>query len=210
MQGLIYKEICLFFLSLEKNMLLIASGAIILILLKGGTYAAPIAAIMLSFAIGSQIIMGFASDEKTNWKKYQLTFPINEYLIIASKYLIVLYSLSISIVSSIIFYFISGFINDSFDLILLIISIAVSIIIPVIWSSICLPITYWFGFRTSQTMGMFIFIPIIFIINFFEDEPALNFTSNSISSVLISAFISAIILFGISYVISIIGYSRKK
>lgn len=66
MKGLIYKDITLFFKDIDKKLVLIAVGTIILLMADGGIYAGLLASVMLAMTIGIQNIMCFASDEKAS------------------------------------------------------------------------------------------------------------------------------------------------
>ena len=103
MKGLIYKDITIFFKSIDKKLILIAVGAIILLMVNTGVYAGLFASVMLAMTIGMQNIMSFASDEKASWKKYQLAMPVNAVSVVTSKYISVICTLAVSIVGSIIF-----------------------------------------------------------------------------------------------------------
>lgn len=210
MKGLIYKDFSLFFKSIDKKLIIIAAAAVILLIMNAGDFSGLLATIMFAMTIGMQNVMSFSSDEQVHWKKYQLTMPVNPLLAVGSKYISVLLTLSLSIGASIVLYFISGIIYHNFDLNLLFISFMVSIIIPITWTAICLPLTYWFGFRSAQTMGLLVIIPIFYLIKYFEDGPGLFSLTNTISLYILASFIIAILLFLFSYVISILGYKRKN
>lgn len=103
MKGLIYKDIIIFFKGIDKKMVLIAVGAIILLMLNTGVYAGLFASIMFAMTIGMQNIMSFANDEKASWKKYQLAMPVDAVLVVTSKYISVICTLAVSFVGSILF-----------------------------------------------------------------------------------------------------------
>ncbi len=210
MRGLIYKDTSIFFKSIDKKLILIATVAIVLLIFNAGDYAGLFASVMLAMTIGMQNIMSFASDEKASWKKYQLAMPVSSFIVVASKYISVLYTVAVSVLSSILFNAFSSIIFQSFDMLIWILSIAIAIIVPLIWTAICLPLTYWFGFRSAQTMGLLIVIPMFYFIKYFEDGQGMTIMINSIYSYILIAGIAAIIIFGFSMVISIIGYSQKN
>lgn len=83
-------------------------------------------------------------------------------------------------------------------------------IIPLIWSGICLPITYWFGFKSSQMMGIICIFPMVYLVKFFEDGPGLSALPDAIFSYLSVAAIGAIGVYIVSLFISMAGYSKKK
>lgn len=210
MKGLIYKDITLFFKCIDKKLVLIAVGAIILLMVNTGVYAGLFASVMLAMTIGMQNIMSFASDEKANWKKYQLAMPVNAVSVVTSKYISVICTLAVSFVGSVLFNLLSSIIFHKFDVTVWGVSTAASFIIPLLWTGICLPLTYWFGFRSAQTMGLIVVIPMFYFVKYFEDGAGFSAMTSSILSYGVVAGIVVVILFIISMIISTIGYSRKK
>lgn len=210
MKGLIYKDTAIFFKSIDKKMLLIAAGAIILLMFNTGVYAGMFASVMLAMTIGMQNVMSFASDEKANWRKYQLAMPLNAASVVTSKYLVVIFTLAVSLVGSILFNLLSSIAFHNFDINVWGVSIAASIIIPLLWTGICLPLTYWFGFRSAQTMGLIAVIPIFYLVKYFEDGAGFSSMTNSIRFYTAAAGAAAVFLFVMSMIISMIGCSRKK
>lgn len=209
MKGLIYKDITVFFKSIDKKLVLIAVSTILL-MFNAGVYAGLFASVMLAMTIGIQNIMSFALDEKASWKKYQLAMPVNAVSVVTSKYISVICTLAVSLVGSILFNLLPSVAFRKFNVTVWGVSAAASLIIPILWTGICLPLTYWFGFRSAQTMGLIAIIPMFYFIKYFEDGAGFSAMTNSILSYVIIAGIAAVILFIISMIISMIGYSRKK
>ena len=210
MKGLIYKDITIFFKSIDKKLMLIAVGAIILLMVNTGVYAGLFASVMLAMTIGMQNIMSFACDEKASWKKYQLAMPVNAVLVVTSKYISVIYTLAVSLVGSVLFNLLSSIAFHEFNVIVWGVSTAVSLIVPLLWTGICLPLTYWFGFRSAQTMGLIVVIPMFYFVKYFEDGAGFSAMASSILSYAVVAGIVVAVLFIISMIVSMIGYSRKK
>ena len=209
MRGLIYKDVQLFFRSIDKKLILIAAVAIALLLTKAGVYGGLMGSIMLAMTVSMQNIMTFATDEKVDWKKYQKALPISNISVIASKYLSVVITLVVSVFGSVVFSLASCLIHAEFDVMLLGLSVMSAIIVPLIWTGICLPLTFWFGFRSAQTMGLIVVIPIFYMIKFFEDGPGLSVLPASISTYLLWICIAAVVIFLLSIAISLWGYSKK-
>lgn len=209
MKGLIYKEFFLFFKSIDKKLVLIAAVAVILLLMNAGDFAGLLATVMLAMTIGMQNVMSFASDEQVGWKKYQLTMPINTFLAVGAKYVSVLLTIGLSAAASLLLYFISGILYKSFGGTLLLVSIASAIMVPLIWTAICLPLTYWFGFRSAQAMGLLIIVPVFYLIKYFEDGPGLVSLTDALSTYIFGGFLISIMLFILSYAVSVLGYIRK-
>lgn len=210
MQGLIYKDICLFFKSIEKRLLIIIGAVIVFLLFKAGVYAGLMSSIMLGMTVGIQSVLSSESDEKANWKKYQMAMPISNYRVVASKYISVVYILLPSILGSIILNLLSSTIYGYWEIAIFGLSIVAAVIVPLIWAAICLPLTYWFGFRSAQTVGLICIFPMIYVIKFFEDGPGLTALPNTMASYFIVAFVICAVLFILSYLLSVAGYSRKK
>ena len=116
----------------------------------------------------------------------------------------------ISVLGSIIFNGLSSAVFQNFDMLIWLFSIVAAVIIPLLWTGICLPLTYWFGFRSAQTMGLIVVIPMFYFIKYFEDGPGMAAMINSIYSYMLIAGITTILIFGISLIISTIGYGQKN
>ena len=210
MKGLIYKDIAIFFKGIDRKLVLIAAGAILLLMVNTGVYAGLLASVMLAITIGMQNIMSFASDEKADWKKYQLAMPVNAVSVVTGKYISVICTLAVSLVGSILFNILSSAAFHQFDATVWGVSVASSVIIPLLWTGICLPLTYWFGFRSAQTMGLLVVIPMFYFVKYFEDGAGFSAMTDSILSCIVVAGIGVIVLFIISMIISMAGYNRKK
>ena len=154
--------------------------------------------------------MCFAGDEKADWKKYQLAMPVSAFYVVISKYISVIYTLAVSVIGSLLFNLLAGLLFHNFNLYALGFSIIAAVIIPLLCTAICLPLSYWFGFQLARTMGSFIAVPVFIFVKYFEDGPGLSIAVTSLYSYVLFVFIATMILFGISMMISIAGYERKK
>ncbi|KPI57146.1 hypothetical protein IM33_01350 [Clostridioides difficile] len=210
MRGLIYKDFYLFLKSIDKKLIIIAIPAITILIMNTGIYAGLMTSIMLSITIGMQNIISFASDENVNWRRYQLALPISGCSIVASKYISVICTLAFSLAGSVVFSLMSSIFYGSFEINLFGLSIITAIILPLACTGICLPLTYWFGFRSAQTIGVLFVIPIFYFIKYFEDGLGFSAIPASTQSYLLIACIITIVLFILSFAISVLGYSRKN
>ena len=210
MKGLIYKDITIFYKSIDKRLVLIAAGTIVLLMVNTGVYAGLFASVMLAMTIGMQNIMSFACDEKASWKNYQFSMPVNAVSVVTSKYVSVVCTLAVSLTGSILFNLLSSVVFRSFNLTVWGVSAAVSVIVPLLWTGICLPLTYWFGFRSAQTMGLFAVIPMFYFVKYFEDGAGFSAMTNSILSYAAAAGAMVMVLFVISMLISMTGYKKRK
>lgn len=210
MRGLIYKEVAIFFKSIDKKLALIAAGAIVLLMFETGVYAGLLASVMLAMTVGMQNVMSFASDEQAGWKKYQLAMPVSAASAVTSKYVAVVCTLAVSLAGSIGLNLISSVAFQSFQSTVWGVSMAVAVIVPLLWAGICLPLTYWFGFRTAQTMGLLEVIPVCYLVKYFEDGAGFSAMTDSVRSYVVVAGAAAVVLFLLSMGISMMGYSRRR
>ena len=210
MKGLIYKDVSLFFKYVDKKLIILLAGVIALIMYAAREYAGVLTSIMFAATVGLQHIMCFAGDEKSDWKKYQQAMPVSAFHVVISKYISVIYTLAITVLGSLLFNLLTGLLFHSFNPYVWGFSIIAAIIIPLLCTAVCLPLSYWFGFQLARTMGSFIAVPMFFFVKYFEDGPGLSTAVTSLQSYVLFAFIATLILFGISIVISKAGYERKK
>ncbi|SHH38703.1 ABC-2 family transporter protein [Anaerosphaera aminiphila DSM 21120] len=210
MKGLIYKEFQLFLKSIDKKLIIIAGAGITFLMIKLEVYAGLLATLMLAMVIGMQSVMSFASDEKVNWKRYQLAMPVNEWRSVASKYISVILTLGVSVLVSIILFLVSSAVSKTFDITILQISVVSAIILPMVLTGVCLPLTYWFGFRSAQTMSLIGIVPVVYLISYFEDSPNVTSLIDSTQYYFLVSLVAVVIIFIISYVVSVMGYLRKK
>lgn len=59
-------------------------------------------------------------------------------------------------------------------------------------------------------MGLFVIVPIFYLIKYFEDGPGLVSLTDTISAYILAGVLISITLFSFSYAISVLGYLRKK
>ena len=210
MRGLIYKDITIFFRSIEKRLLVIAGTAMAFLVYKTGIYAGLIASFMLAITVAIQNIMCFSHDEKVNWRKYQIAMPISGLKVVASKYIAVICTLLICVLGCVVLNLVSSIIYQSFDFVIWGASIAAAVMVMLTWTGICLPVTYWFGFHSSQAMGLIVMIPFFYLFKYFEDNAGFSKMVTSVYSYISILGIAVMILFILSIVISTIGYEKRR
>ena len=183
---------------------------IAVILCKTDNYGGLLASIMLAMTIGLQNVMSLASDEKARWKQYQMAMPVSSFLVVASKYISVICTLGISLLGSIILNLLSSIIYQHFDIAVWGLAIFAAVFLPIFWTGVCLPLTYWFGVQSAQAMGLVIVIPMFYLVKYFEDGSGFSAMANSLSSYFLVTGIATVTIFVISLVISTMGYAKRK
>ena len=130
--------------------------------------------------------------------------------VVASKYISVLLTLGISLLGSIIFNLLSGVISGSFDPAVWGLGMFGAVFLPLLWTGICLPLTYWFGVQSAQAMGLVIVIPVFYMVKYFEDGAGFSVMADSVMSYLLAAGIAVAVIFGLSVGVSVLGYERRR
>lgn len=169
MRGIIYKDVCLFFRSVEKRMLLLVGAVLVLLAVKSGVYAGMLASILLGMTVGIQNTLVFANEEKVEWEKYQRTLPVGVGKVVLGKYAAVLVTLLVSLTGAVAFNLGTFAIYRTFLLPVLGLSVLAAAVIPVAWAAVCLPFCYWFGYQTAQYASIVLIFPLFFVIKNFED-----------------------------------------
>lgn len=210
MWGLIYKDFSVFYKGIDKKLIIIVIVFISVLLAKAGIYSGLLTSIMLAMTIGMQNVMSLASDEKARWKQYQMAMPVSSFLVVASKYISVICTLGISLLGSIILNLLSSVIYQRFDFEVWGLALYAATFLPIIWTGVCLPLTYWFGVQPAQTMGLVIVIPMFYLVKFFEDGLGLAAMPSSLSAYLAVTGVAVVILWGFSMMISVLGYKQRR
>lgn len=210
MRGLIYKEFSIFYKCIDKKLIAIALGFTALLIYSAGNYGGLMASIMFAMTIAMQNVMSFASDDKARWKKYQMTMPLSDFSVVASKYVSVVCTLGISLSGSVVFNLLSGIFYHAFDTAVWGLAVFAAIFIPLMWTGICLPLTYWFGVQSAQVMGLFIVIPMFYLVKYFEDGVGFSAMADSLSSYLFITAVITVVIFLVSMVVSVAGYAKRK
>ena len=211
MRGLIYKDITIFFKSMDKKMILFAAAMIVAGMFVTNSLAGFFGTFMLALFTGIQNILCIPCDEKIDWKKYQHAMPVSTFSVVMSKYLSVLCTASvISVLGGLVFNLIAGVIYRTFDPAIWLCSFITALIFPLVWNAVCLPLSYWFGFRGAQSMGILMVFPVCFTVKYFENGPGLSLMTDFLSSYELAALPATAVLLAVSYMISVAGYERRK
>lgn len=210
MRGLIYKDFMIFCKCVDKKLLFLAIGCTAVVLYSCGIYGGVVASVILAMVIGTQNVTSLGNDDKACWKKYQMAMPVSDFFVVASKYISVLYTLGISISISLVINLVSSLVFRSFDPAVWGMALFASVFIPLLWTAVCLPFTYWFGVQSAQAMGLLMIVPEVYLIRYFEDGPGLSHMAGALSSYFLLAGLAALVLFGISLAVSAAGYGRRK
>ena len=76
MRGIIYKDLCLFFKGIDKLVLAVLGGLLVLFGYKSGAYAGMLFSFALDMMVGLLHLTALEKEEKTAWRSYQRTMPV--------------------------------------------------------------------------------------------------------------------------------------
>lgn len=210
MRGLIYKEFTVFCKCIDKKLILIAAAFSLLLLCKAGYYGGLMASVLLAMTVGMQNVMSFVSDDKARWQKYQMALPVSDMSVVASKYISVLCTLGVSLLGAGALNLASSVLYRNFDPVVWGLGAFAAVFLPLMWTGVCLPLTYWFGVQSAQVMGMLIVVPVFYFIKYFEDGSGFSAMAASLSSYLFLVGAVTVAAFGVSLLISASGYARRR
>ena len=213
MRGIIYKDMCLFFRSLDIRMFLIAAAALGILIWNQNVYGGMLASIMAAMLVGCQNVVVYEKEEKVEWGKYQRTLPVKCGQVVAGKYAAVLLTVMVSLLLSVVlnlatFAAYRTFLPDALGL-----SVFLSLAIPLSWTALSLPFYYWFGFQASQYTSIALIFPLFFFVKNFEDgkwavpDLMIPLTGHAWIPLI---FLSVAALFAISLAVSTVGYCRRQ
>ena len=164
--------------------------------------------LFFSLFLGMHLMMTLTYDGMSSWKEYEMTLPLSVKQIVGSKYLSCLAVLPVSLIGTIVIYLIRWIVYRTFSLDLFKISIIFSVILPLLWCSLCLVLAQWIGYMNVQYVRV---LGIMLAIYLLRGSKSIDL--RSLISVLYHPVIIIIILFGsviLSYILCVIGYARKK
>ena len=150
MRGIIYKDLCLFFKGVDKIVLLVLGGLLILFAAESGVYAGMLFSFALDMMVGLLHLTALEKEEKTAWGKYQRTLPVGAGKVVAGKYAVVLLTVLVSITGAVVsnlaaFAFYRTFLPEALRW-----SVLVAAVTPPVWAAFNLPFYYWLGSQAAQ------------------------------------------------------------
>lgn len=206
MKGILYKDFKILLKQIKPIFILLLIAAIGFVVYKVPPFGGVIASIMVGLTVGMISIYLIQSDEQANWKKYELTLPVNKFSIIGSKYLVQIMAAIFTVLFSIIVLSLEQIILKDVNLILVKTSLILSFVQPILLGSFIIPLAIKFGTQKARFMGMPLLFPVIFIISSFEDGNITATILNQYNSFLLLSIVMSLVLLVGSYFVSTLLY----
>ncbi|HBN81709.1 MAG TPA: hypothetical protein DD433_10085 [Ruminococcaceae bacterium] len=209
MSGLIKKDLIVMKRKFKPIQLLIIL-VVILPLSQNPQYALIIISLMVPFLLSILVSSSFGYDQISKWEEYAVALPLPPKKIVASKYILCLISLIISLFIVVLAFFLLRLfeVTNSGNLAM---AIVVSTLFTIIYHSLMIPVIYKFGIETSHTvLYAFILIPTIISTLFGMFKMKIDVSIFDHSYFIIFVFFILFLLLFLSYLISVKIYKKNR
>lgn len=214
MRGMIYKDLCLFFKGIDKIVLLVLGGLLVLFAAEGGAYAGMLFSFALDMMVGLLHLTALEKEEKTAWGSYQRTMPVGVGKVMAGKYAALLLTVPVSVAGAVVSNLAAFAVYRAFWPEVLGLSVVAAIIVPPVFAVFSLPFYYWFGSQIAQFTSLPLAFLMFYAIKNFEDgwwtvADLVSLTGNLPLALLAGALVLTVLL-AASLALSAAGYCRRK
>ena len=214
MRGIIYKDLCLFFKGVDKIVLLVLGGLLILFAAESGVYAGMLFSFALDMMVGLLHLTALEKEEKTAWRCYQRTMPVGVGKVMAGKYAALLLTVPVSVAGAVVSNLAAFAVYRTFWPEVLGLSVVAAIIVPPVFAVFSLPFYYWFGSQIAQFTSLPLAFLMFYAIKNFEDgwwtvADLVSLTGNLPLALLAGALVLTVLL-AASLALSAAGYCRRK
>ena len=214
MRGMIYKDLCLFFKGIDKVVLAVLGGLLVLFWYKSGAYAGMLFSFALDMMVGLLHLTALEKEEKTAWRSYQRTMPVGVGKVMAGKYAALLLTVPVSVAGAVVSNLAAFAVYWTFWPEVLGLSVVAAIIVPPVFAVFSLPFYYWFGNQIAQFTSFPLAFLLFFAIKNFEDgwwtvADLVSLTGNLPLALLAGALVLTVLL-AASLALSAAGYCRRK
>lgn len=212
MKGLLTKD----FLTVKKKYGLarlimdLAIIATLMVILKG-TGSIYISFLLVPLEVASMLITLANSDEQWKWGKYAVALPLSKKQIVSSRYafagIAAIIGLCVALAVNAISYFCFPAYQFGFYLFM---SVA-SFCVVLLFLAFILPSNYWLGVNAGFAV-MFILIILLVVLGIWSrvtDNAIMDFVVENFDLSMIIGFASTIVIFALSYILSITLFKRK-
>ncbi len=214
MRGMIYKDLCLFFKGIDKIVLLVLGGLLVLFAVKSGAYAGMLFSFALDMMVGLLHLTALEKEEKTAWRSYQRTMPVGVGKVMAGKYAALLLTVLVSVAGAVVSNLAAFAVYWTFWPEVLGLSVVAAIIVPPVFAVFSLPFYYWFGSQIAQFTSLPLAFLFFYAIKNFEDGwwavADLTGLVADPGSLLLMGALALAGMFLLSLALSVAGYCRRK
>lgn len=184
--------------------------AVLMIILKeaGSVY---ISFLLVPLEVASMLITLANSDEQWKWGKYAVALPLTKKQIVSSRYAFAGIGAIIGLFVALTVNTISYFCFPAYQFGFYLFMSAASFCVVLLFLAFILPSNYWLGVNAGFA-AMFILIILLAILGIWSrvtDNAAMGFVVKNFDLSMIIGFVSTVIIFALSYLLSITLFKRK-
>nr|WP_325204131.1 ABC-2 transporter permease [uncultured Oscillibacter sp.] len=214
MRGIIYKDLCLFFKGIDKIVLAVLGGLLVLFWYKSGAYAGMLFSFALDMMVGLLHLTALEKEEKTAWRSYQRTMPVGVGKVMAGKYAAVLLTVPVSVAGAVASNLAAFTVYGTFWPEVLRLSILAAVVLPPVFAMFSLPFYYWFGTQIAQFTSLPLAFLLFYAIKNFVDGwwtvADLVSLAGNLPIALLTGALALAGMFLLSLALSAAGYCRRK
>ena len=214
MRGIIYKDLCLFFKGIDKLVLAVLGGLLVLFGYKSGVYAGMLFSFALDMMVGLLHLTALEKEEKTAWRSYQRTMPVGVGKVMAGKYAAVLLTVPVSVAGAVASNLAAFAVYGTFWPEVLRLSILAAVVLPPVFAMFSLPFYYWFGTQIAQFTSLPLAFLLFYAIKNFVDGwwtvADLVSLAGNLPIALLTGVLALAGMFLLSLALSAAGYCRRK
>ena len=214
MRGMIYKDLCLFFKGIDKIILLVLGGLLVLFATESGAYAGMLFSFALDMMVGVLHLTALEKEEKTAWRSYQRTMPVGVGKVMAGKYAAVLLTVPVSVAGAVASNLAAFAVYGTFWPEVLRLSILAAVVLPPVFAMFSLPFYYWFGTQIAQFTSLPLAFLLFYAIKNFVDGwwtvADLVSLAGNLPIALLTGVLALAGMFLLSLALSAAGYCRRK
>ena len=212
MKGLLIKD----FLTIKKKygiarlIMDLAIIAALMIILEGAGYI-YISFLLVPLEVASMLIILANSDEQWKWGKYVVALPLSKKQIVSNRYAFAGITTIIGLCVTLLVNTISYFCFPAYQFGFYLFMSAASFCVVLLFLAFILPSNYWLGVNAGFAV-MFILIILLVVLGIWSrvtDNAIIGFIVDNFDLSMIIGFVSTIVIFALSYILSITLFKRK-
>ena len=206
MRGLIIKDYCMLWRVDKKLPITMYILVLITNFLNRDSAYALISSALFVVALSIHMMMTMTYDGGSNWKRTEIILPLSDTQVVLAKYIFAYSGIIIGVAMTGILLLLHKVIYNTYDPTSFKYALYGSLIIPILWASICLPFAYCLNYMSTQYLRVILVVLILLLIKEHGLSDAFaNLKRLSFPLIAISCLAVAII----SFLISVKGHQKR-
>ena len=158
MRGLIIKDYCMLWRVDKKLPITMYILVLIVNLLNRDPMYALISSALFAVSLSIHMMMTMTYDGGSNWKRTEIILPLSDTQAVLAKYIFAYSGIIPAVAMTGILFLLHKMIYSTYDPTLFKYALFGSLIIPILWASICLPFAYCLNYMSTQYLRVILVI----------------------------------------------------